>query len=500
MLHSFDLSDGFLAFALLSLAFVTTFSALSNPYGSFSRVRNPYETRRKGNAIELKKQFDLTVRNSRFWRFFAYAKCAWHIVSNIHAGRKAKSETLEGILRDIHRLRFDPAKPYLISGDHFNVFYPRNLGVFYYATLDPRTAHGKGNWQNRQRLYLQTTAYALAAFRAHGDCTTTIVPVGPRAAACINIYHYPSDALYGILFALSALRDNSFFLKRYPFEAERMFTLETVEAAEALLEEHRPLLTELIGKYYRRVFDEKTGLVRSDIRISSAKDITMRESAFYDNVIFWKTISLARELGIPELPEVDLAALKTRILGAYWQEEDGHFLEDRSAEAIQGKYYSADWLSAYFTGFLDPKKPEERVYLERSAHYTMEKGIDMPFPLRYQQHDRAGRQVPLVRFIVPSYGGTGIWSFWGAEFIKLLVALGEYEEKERFLERAEQHILSYQKNMVRCRGYPEVYHSAGTMLRTPLYNSVRQTGWVVGFEQAIGMFRALKGRRGLKPL
>jgi len=218
MRHHHYYSDGFAIFFIVTLLALIMYSAFSNPYGRMSRVKNPFETRRQGRTIALLKHFNLKVCKSFFWHGFAYAKCAWHIVSNVRAGEKARSRSLEGVIRDIHKVRFNPKRPYLISGDHFNVFYPRNLGVFYYATLDPRTALGKSDWENRQRIYLQTVAYAIAAFTKNGDCTTTIVPVGPRAVSCINIYHYPSDALYGVLFGLSTLIDNSFFVKRYPFE------------------------------------------------------------------------------------------------------------------------------------------------------------------------------------------------------------------------------------------------------------------------------------------
>ncbi|MES2134907.1 MAG: hypothetical protein V4449_01535 [Patescibacteria group bacterium] len=499
MLHNAHYySDGFAIFFIVTLLALITYSAFSNPYGRMSRVRNPFETKIQGRTIKLLKRFKLQVCTSLFWRSFAYAKCAWHIISNVHAGDKARSRSLEGVIRDIHTVRFNPKRPYLISGDHFNVFYPRNLGVFYYAMLDPRTALGKSDWQNRQRIYLQTVAYAIAAFGERGDCTTTIVPVGTRSVSCINIYHYPSDALYGVLFGLATLLDNSFFMKRYPFESENSFRLDTKEAAEGLLEESADTLSMLITKYYNQVFDQESGLIRKDIHISSAKDITMRNSAFYDNVIFWKTFMLARQLGLENIPEVDLPKLKARILKTYWQETEGYFLEDLSSEGVAGKYYSADWLAAYFTGFLDTAKSEERRYLERAALYTIKEGIDMPFPLRYQQTDRASRQVPIVRMVVASYGGTAIWSFWGAEFIKLLVALGEHEKDDAFLERAARHIAAYGKNMVRYHGYPEVYDTEGNMLRTPLYNSVRQTGWVVGFEQAVAMFKSMSVRMASK--
>ncbi len=482
-------ADLYAILPLSALALLTTLSALSNPYSRMSRVRNPFETKLAHGRITLTKRFDLSVRRSLFWRLFAYGKCGWHIVSNVRAGSRAKSKTREGIIRDIHRVRFNPKRPYVISGDHFNVFYPRNLGVFYYAMIDPRTALSPADFEHRQRLYLQSAAYAIAAFAEHGDCTTTIVPVGERAVCCINFYTYPSDALYGILFALAVLRDDRVFCERFPFTPAAAPAPVTKDAAEALLSERRATLELLLQKYVVHVYDFETGLIKTNVRISSAKDITIREGAFYDNVIVWKTLSLADELGLTR-PDINLPQLKARILTAFWREQDGFFLEDQSRAAASEGYYSADWLTAFFTGFLDANVPAEVTYLRRAVGYTMRQNLDLPFPLRYQGEDRASRQYPLVRLVVPSYGGTSIWSFWGAEFIKLLVVLYRHTGNETYLARAGQHVETYEKNMEQYRGYPEVYNTDGGMLNTPLYKSVRQTGWVVGFEQAAAMYRA----------
>jgi predicted AAA+ superfamily ATPase len=40
-------------------------------------------------------------------------------------------------------------------------------------------------------------------------------------------------------------------------------------------------------------------------------------------------------------------------------------------------------------------------------------------------------------------------------------------------------------------GFPEVYDPEGRLLQTPFYRSIRQTGWVIGFEQAREMYRSL---------
>lgn len=471
------------------LALAAVRSVYSDPFGRMHRVKNPFTTSRGKQGIELKKNFNLAVDDSFLARVFAYYKCAWHISSSVYiGGKKSKGRSVEAIERGIHELWFDPDKPYLISGEHFRVLYPRNLGVFYHAMLDPRTALDASDWEHRQRLYLQTAAYALEAFRERGDSSTTVVPIGSRVVSCINIYSYPSDALYGILYALMTLCDNSDLFARYPY-GRSAYALETKDAADELIAIHRDTLERLVHQYVERVFDVDTMLVRRGMHLSSAKDMAKRESAFYDNVILWKTLMLARSIGIVSARAIDVDALKERIIGSFWDDERGYFFEDFSPEARIENQYSADWLAALFTGFLEMSDPAERRYFKRAADFTIDRGIDLPFPLRYQEQRRRDRQHLLVRAVVPSYG-EGIWSFWGAEFIKLLALLGMYEDGDRYLERASAHVAKYEENIMRYRGYPEVYRSDGTMLVNPLYKSIRQTGWIVDFEQARALLRA----------
>ncbi|MCZ3174235.1 hypothetical protein NYZ25_19900, partial [Acinetobacter baumannii] len=83
--------------------------------------------------------------------------------------------------------------------------YVRNLGVFYYPLLDRSIPSTTEDWHDRQIVYLQTVAYALGVFAQHPQLSTTIVPTSRYGATCINIYAYPSDTLYGILYALAVL-------------------------------------------------------------------------------------------------------------------------------------------------------------------------------------------------------------------------------------------------------------------------------------------------------
>ncbi|MGH7245755.1 MAG: CDP-alcohol phosphatidyltransferase family protein, partial [Candidatus Levyibacteriota bacterium] len=246
----------FLFFYLNFYVFIT------NPFNSWSIIKNPFTTTVENNQIVLHQSFSVNVEENIFQKAFAFYKSGVHIFANAYIGsKKAPSSTVAGIIADIHKLRFDPTKPYLISGDQFSVFYPRNLGVFYSALLNPNTALNKTDWENKERLYLQTTAYALDAFANADTIFTTIVPIGFHSVTGINIYAYPSDSLYGVLYALQQMQNLH--------NNNATYHLQTVAASQELLYSYHDNLQSLLKKYEQTVFDTKTGLVKKNIHLSS---------------------------------------------------------------------------------------------------------------------------------------------------------------------------------------------------------------------------------------
>lgn len=225
--------------------------------------------------------------------------------------------------------------------------------------------------------------------------------------------------------------------------------------------------------------------------MSGAKDITMRSSAFYDNVVFWKTTELAMKLDLIKHDTAFLRSLKSRILDTFWLDDSGYFLEDLSQEGIEQSYYSSDWLIALATGFVSPHVTSERHFFARSVAYIQEQEIDKPFAIKYHADRRAHRQFPIVRLAVASYGGDSIWSFWGMEYIKILLALYQQTTEISYLTGADYHINAYKEKMCEYGGYPETYDANGKLLETLLYRSIIQTGWVIGFEQVLAMRDAI---------
>ncbi len=467
---------------------------MTDPFSRLSIVRRPYVAQMRHDVVEaIDSNSRLQVRTGLPSRLFGIGKNGFHVVASRYTPRPkaGRTDSVDRIIEKIYRLRFDPKKLLLITGDHFSSLFVRNLGVFFYPTLDTHLPATEAQWHDRQLVYLQTVAYALGVFDQTDELTTTIVPTGPWHATCVDFHSYPSDTLYGMLFALAALSDRE---SGRPADYGRQWhQLSTQEAAAILLETHRDSLVRHYHGYKGRVFNERLGLIDPTVTMCGAKDAVKRKSSFYDNVVFWKTTQLAMELGlIPDDPAL-LIDLKERIIETFWLTREGYFLEDLSEESRRGRYYSSDWLIVLATGFLDPEDPAEAPYFERSVAYIRDEGIAQPFAIKYQQESRANRAFAVVRLAVPSYGGNAIWSFWGMEYIKTLLLLHRSTGDAGCLEEADRHIAHYEARMRRDRGFPEVYDASGNLLETPLYRSVRMTGWVIGFDQVRAMRAAIGG-------
>lgn len=470
---------------------VALFSYATNPFVRFTLIQDPFDTISvQEDRLVVEQESELIVKEDPFFSQVALIKSGWHIVSSKFAGGpKAKKSSVDSIIEDIHQLRFNPELPFLISGDHFSVLYPRSIGIFYHSLLDPRTALDETDWQNRQFIYLKTVAYTLDVYRQSEKLSTTIVPIGPRSVTLMNIYSMPSDTLYSILHGLDTMLSTETLVERYPYQTDLNFdtSLQTRQAALELLRTHEDSLIRHYETFLRDTVDPGTGLVKKDILLSGAKDITKRESAFYDNVMIWKTHHLMQKLNLVEENQAQLDALKQNILSSFWLDREGYFLEDLSDEGVEEKFYSSDWLIAYQVGMLDPEDTEDLEYLTRSVAYIRRNAIDQPFGLQYHPELRRHRQYLAVRLFAPSYGSTAIWSNWGQEYTKLLAHLYQVTGDPEYLMIAEDQIEAYAYNIKRYQGYPELYNDQGDFYRQFFYKSIRQTGWVVSFEQARAM-------------
>lgn len=455
----------------IALALFISFHAwlhFSNPYTPGTFVQQPYTTRVEANGeISYTQNFKLWVWSNPFADALGYYKQGMMIVENtLFGGRELPGTSPEAIIDEIHMARFKTDKPYLISGDQFNVLYPRNLGVFYNQLLSPETTHSQKDWELRQRIYLQSVLYAIDGLADADEPKTTIIPIGPHTAVTTQVHpgDVASDSVYGLLYTLDRLATYN------EFEG---YTVQTTTAAKRILHEKHPQLSKIVQDYLRTVQGENER-IRSDIHLASARDGVSRKSSFYDNIILWKTLQLADKLDIYDTGSKELSSLKNAIKDAYWQQKKGYYKND-----IYDTSFSSDWLIGYPTGFFDLDNKIDRARTKQTLDYIFNDAIDQPLPIKYQIGE--AKDVPfIIKMFVPQYGGEAIWSYWGAQYITLLIDMND----TKYTARAQEFITKYDQAILRDKGFAETYNPDGTFLRHGLYKSIRVTGWVVQYEWA----------------
>jgi hypothetical protein len=462
---------------------------LTNPFNKINIVDSIYDVIEINEDLQLIQTRNLKLINNPLIKCLAWIKSGYHIFVNVYfGGEKSIYSDVNLIKKDIYADRFSPKFPYLISGDHFNSFYPRNLGTFYISALDPRVDTDEKIWKDRQKILLKSTALAIEVFSQNKKPCTTIVPLGLNYYTCISIYAYPSDSIYALLFSLKAMLNSDDFKFLYPYEKKEL-NLSTKKAAKNLIENNKTNLKKLIDGYYEYVYDKKTGLIKKNIYLSGMKDITKRQGAFYDNVILWRTLELADDLRIKKISKKELDSYKKRIIKTYWYDKGGYFLEDLSKNSLKNKYYSSDWLVIMFTGFLKPTIKDERVYYEKSFNYINKNGLNRPFGLPYHKEERSYRQHFVVRLFLNQYGSSSIWSFWGIEYAKALLITGYTSNNHSYINEARFQLDAYKKNIEKYKGFPEVYNKNGKLLKNFFYKSVWKTGWIINYDQAENIYK-----------
>lgn len=385
------------------------------------------------------------------------------------------------IIKQIHEIRYNKKNPYVITGGHFSQLFVRNLGIFFNALLDPRIPTSETDWNMRQAIALKTLKVDLELFEQANQEYTTLAHVSGNSYTGLNLYARPSDSLHALVYTFNALLDDTFLEKTFPMKQLPKKQLQTKTAARKLLQKYKKNLQQLIENYYCEIIDPETGLVAKELLVSSARDGIKRQSSFYDNVIAWQTIRLAKKLDLYDISDAALTIWKKRIVKTFWLKKEGIFSDDLSNLSQKEKLFSADSFIVVSTGFLNVTKKTDRIYLTRMIQYVKKHKLDLPFPLHYATKDRPELLYRPVRHFAPSYMGTSIWSHWGMEYCKALLYAAI--DDKTYLADAKKHLASYKKNIETYGGYPEVYDKNGKLLQTRLYRSVLHNGWVINYEQ-----------------
>ncbi len=450
--------------AVISLFCIYCLAA--SPYSSDSFVETPFTTRYVDGEVVLTQHFTPHVYRGWFASTVGYLE---QTVTDLWTRLRSPKEPagdLQSITAAIHAQRFDPSKPYVISGDQFQGLYLRNLGVFYQSLLDRDTALNAADWHNRERIAVQSLAYGLSATQQLGYPVTTLLPISQRGVLAVNFWSYPSDTMFALFNMLAQLKVDP----------------ETRQAALQLQREYGSGLRTAYQNYLATVRDPKTGRVRTGIHISSARDAVQRESSFYDNVILWGTEQLATQLGYDHASSDTLSSLRQAILSRYWDGAAGYFID--GVAPYEKSSYSSDWLIALPTGFLNPADPADRTKLQRISAYVDKEHLASPLPIRYTADTSTAHQDFFVHYFVGSYGNTAIWSYWGDLYIQMQADLYQQTGQMLYAQHAETALVGWQRVITRDRGYPETLNAQGKLLMTPVYESIRRNGWIVDFEAA----------------
>jgi hypothetical protein len=436
----------------------------TSPYSSDTIVQQPFTTAYVDNKVVITRHYTPHYYSGWLASTIGYYKQAVSIVWDRMTSPKMPAGNTQSIIANIHAMRFDPSKPYVISGDQFDDLYIRNLAVFYQDLLDPHTALSMTDWHNRQRIALQSLAYGMVAMQQLKRPVTTLSPISSHGVLAINIYDYPSDSMFGMLDTLQRL------------EADPA----TKQAAQMLQQQYHGGMLAAYQNYLATVRDPRTGLVRSSIHLSGARDAAQRQSSFYDNVVLWRTEQLATQLGFDHVTDQALSQLHQRMLSRYWDNAQGHFIDDVSPGNQHS--YSSDWLIALPTGFLNPQHADDLAKLRRISSYIDQQHLASPLPIRYTTSSQMHENI-FVKLFAGSYGNTAIWSYWGNLYITMQIDLYQQTHQPIYAQHAQTAIAGWKATITRDQGWPETLNSHGKLLENLFYESIRRNGWVINLEE-----------------
>jgi hypothetical protein len=447
-----------LVLGVIVLSFIYFLS--SSPSSSDTFIQPAFSTTYNNGEVELKTNYTPHFYSGFWASLLGTYKQAVTIVWDRIESPKMPTGSEDQIVDGIYSLRFNPSAPYLISGDQFDDFYLRNLSIFYQDLLDPSTAVSAMDMHNRERIDVQSLAYGLAALQQLHHPITTLSPITPHGVLAFNVYSYPSDTMFSLFQALTKLKA----------------TPDTSAIANSLEQKYHSGLAVSYSNYLATVRDSRSGLIKTTLHLSGARDAAQRTSSFYDNVILWKTEQLATQLGFDHVQNSALSSLRQTILKKYWDSSQGHFIDDIAPGDEHS--YSSDWLIALPTGFLDPANSSDLAKLEQISNYIDSRHLTDPLPIRYTAAPVPHENI-FVKLFVNSYGSTAIWSYWGDLYINLETDLYAETHDSRYAAKVNASLSKWNGVVVKDRGYPETLDNNGNLLETAVYESIRRNGWVV---------------------
>jgi len=275
-----------------------------------------------------------------------------------------------------------------------------------------------------------TLKYALNRFRRSGKIMTSITPSG-------RPFDFPTYAVDSLPWLIHSIKLSKFSYYTY-----------------------QDLLNKEIERFYHKVINPNTGLVRTDKSFSSIKDFAIRKSSCYDNCM---VAMLARDLQSMSLvnpfTKFDYPGLIKR---NFW---NGEFFYDDLSQ----KYYVAGDANTFpfVLGIFN-----DREMLKSVVESIRKEGLDQPFPLKYT-HSRSKAKFIWQEVFLRNYEGDTIWTHMGPLYIKAISTVDKAYAMD--LKKRYTHWIEYHHN------YLEVFTSHGKPYSTPFYLTDRGMLWAVNY-------------------
>jgi hypothetical protein len=343
--------------------------------------------------------------------------------ARLHGVKRYKG-TADGICRNIIKDCFN-GKYFQVSNGHFHEFYTRDFGWCVDSLLK----------LGYRKKVLKTLSYALDRFSRHNRITTSISTSGKP----FDFPFYAPDSLAFLIRSLSRAK------------------------AHPLVKKHRDFLNREIMKYYGKVIDKKTGLVRKDMHFSSMKDHSLRISSCYDNVM---SAMLAKELDAFKILKNPLKKYNFRkiIMENFWNGR--YFVEDLSgSRAVTGDSN----VFPFWTGVFESKE-----MLKKAVSSIQRAGLDRPFPLKYTKASKLGKQKFIaLEFFAKNYEGNTVWMHMGPLYVSLVKKI----DRKQF----KKHCIQYRKLIEKHGNYLELFTPEGNPYKTPFYYSDESMLWAANF-------------------
>jgi hypothetical protein len=274
------------------------------------------------------------------------------------------------ICRQIVDRCWNPEREYFqVSNGNYPEFYCRDFGIATGALL------GLGHGEKVRK----TLEYAMGAFSRHGKIMQVISPHG-------RPFEFPDYSCDALPFLLRSIN---------------------LSGATELISKYREFLNYETSRYYEKVFDEKTGLVKKEPSISGMKDFALRISPCYHNCML---AMLAEELKKAKLDNPFKGHdFKRLIKENFWKKT--HFIDDLSGhDFVTGDANVFPFWCGIFS---------EKSMLRSAVAKLRENDLDYPFPLKY--HGKRVKEHDMIwqEFFVRNWEKDSIWLNLGMCYLEV---------------------------------------------------------------------------------